>query len=123
MKKREKKPENGKVTVVIPNYFGMKFLQDCLQSLQKQASGTPEYKVLVVDNSSQDGSVNPNFVVKPCRCFQPVEAQLSAAGRFHRGNLFPRAMSQVPCLHEHMANAARGAKRQWRLFSTDRSGA
>ena len=45
-----------------------------------------------------------------------------------RGNnddicLFLRAMSQVPCLHEHLANAARVAKRQWRLFSNDRSGA
>ena len=25
----------------------------------------------------------------------------------HPGFLFPRAMSQVPCLHEHLANAAR----------------
>lgn len=37
--------------------------------------------------------------------------------------LFLRAMSQVPCPHEHLANAARGAMRQWRIISADRSGA
>lgn len=46
-----------KVTVVIPNYNGIKFLQDCLQALMNQDSGTPEYRILVVDNGSQDGSV------------------------------------------------------------------
>ena len=46
-----------KITVVIPNYNGIKFLQDCLQALINQESGTPEYRILVVDNGSQDGSV------------------------------------------------------------------
>ena len=46
-----------KVTVVIPNYNGVYFLQDCLQSLLSQDPGTPEYTVLVVDNGSQDGSL------------------------------------------------------------------
>ena len=45
-----------KVTVVIPNFDGMKFLQDCLQSLMEQEPGTPDFRVLVVDNGSQDGS-------------------------------------------------------------------
>ena len=46
-----------KVTVVIPNYNGIKFLQDCLRSLFQQEPGTPEYDVLVVDNGSEDGSL------------------------------------------------------------------
>lgn len=46
-----------KVTVVIPNYNGKEFLQDCLHSLFNQKTGTPEYHVLVVDNGSQDGSL------------------------------------------------------------------
>ena len=46
-----------KVTVVIPNYNGIKFLQDCLLSLFRQEPGTPEYDVLVVDNGSKDGSL------------------------------------------------------------------
>ena len=46
-----------KVTVVIPNYNGAGFLQECLQSLKEQESGTPEFEVLVVDNGSQDKSL------------------------------------------------------------------
>ena len=45
------------VTVVIPNYKGIKFIEECLASLYDQAEGTPEYEVLVVDNASDDGSV------------------------------------------------------------------
>lgn len=46
-----------KITVVIPNYNGIKFLHDCLQALTEQISDTPEYEVLVVDNGSADGSL------------------------------------------------------------------
>lgn len=46
-----------KITIVIPNFNGIHFLQDCLQALMEQESGTPEYDVLVVDNGSQDGSL------------------------------------------------------------------
>ncbi|MCM1027884.1 MAG: glycosyltransferase family 2 protein [Roseburia sp.] len=45
-----------KVTVVIPNYNGIRFLADCLDALLEQESGTPEYGILVVDNGSDDGS-------------------------------------------------------------------
>lgn len=45
------------VTVVIPNYKGIKFIEECLASLYDQVEGTPEYEVLVVDNASEDGSV------------------------------------------------------------------
>ncbi len=46
-----------KITVVIPNYNGIKYLNDCLQSLYEQHPDTPEYQVIVVDNGSVDGSV------------------------------------------------------------------
>ena len=46
-----------KITVVIPNYKGIKFIEDCLSALCAQEPGTPEYEVLVVDNASADGSV------------------------------------------------------------------
>ena len=46
-----------KITVVIPNYQGIKFIEECLGSLYAQEEGTPEYEVLVVDNASKDGSV------------------------------------------------------------------
>ena len=46
-----------KVTVVIPNYNGIRFLRECLDSVFAQAAGTPEYEVLVIDNGSADGSL------------------------------------------------------------------
>lgn len=45
-----------KVTVVIPNYNGIKFMDDCLVSLLRQDPDTPAYRVIVVDNGSKDGS-------------------------------------------------------------------
>lgn len=44
------------ITVVIPNYNGIKYLEECLASLRVQ-EGAPGYEVLVVDNGSGDGSV------------------------------------------------------------------
>ncbi|MDE5696095.1 MAG: glycosyltransferase family 2 protein [Lachnospiraceae bacterium] len=44
-----------KSTIVIPNYNGIKYIQACLESLY---SGTAkEFKVIVVDNASTDGSM------------------------------------------------------------------
>ncbi len=44
------------VTVIIPNYNGLSYLQDCLDALMPQVQ-TPDRYVLVVDNGSTDGSV------------------------------------------------------------------
>ncbi|MCM1056979.1 MAG: glycosyltransferase family 2 protein [Firmicutes bacterium] len=46
-----------KITVVIPNYNGIRFLKDCLDAVLAQAPDTPEYEVMVVDNGSADGSL------------------------------------------------------------------
>lgn len=44
-----------KTTVVIPNYNGMQYIEDCLKSLfQNAAVG---FDVIVVDNASKDGSL------------------------------------------------------------------
>lgn len=45
------------ITVVIPNYNGIRFLKECLDSVFAQAADTPGYRVLVVDNGSTDGSL------------------------------------------------------------------
>ena len=45
------------ITIVIPNYNGMKYLPECLEALALQTSLSPEFKVIVVDNGSDDGSV------------------------------------------------------------------
>ncbi|MCM1568188.1 MAG: glycosyltransferase family 2 protein [Roseburia sp.] len=44
------------ITVVIPNYNGIKYLKDCMDALYAQSPGT-EFDVLVVDNGSTDDSV------------------------------------------------------------------
>lgn len=60
MSKTSNKTKNktkNKITVVIPNYKGIRYLKNCLESLCRQESGTPEFEVLVVDNASGDGSI------------------------------------------------------------------
>lgn len=52
----ERSETMAEVTVVIPNYNGIKYLEDCLNSLLQQAKDAPEFKILVVDNGSTDGS-------------------------------------------------------------------
>ncbi len=52
----EKVGEMEKITVVIPNYNGIRFLEECLTALLQQEADTPEYTILVVDNGSEDGS-------------------------------------------------------------------
>lgn len=45
--------KEAEVTIVIPNYNGIKYLDDCLKSIRKQ---TIPVQVIVVDNGSEDGS-------------------------------------------------------------------
>lgn len=42
------------VTIVIPNYNGKRLLENCLKTLEQQTY--KEFKVLVIDNGSKDGS-------------------------------------------------------------------
>ena len=44
-----------KTTVVIPNYNGLRFMEECLASLRAQTCS--DFKILIVDNGSSDGSV------------------------------------------------------------------
>lgn len=43
-----------KSTVIIPNYNGMKFIENCIKALDKETS--TRYHICVVDNGSNDGS-------------------------------------------------------------------
>ena len=47
----------SEITVVIPNYNGMKYLPECMTSLCEGQENAPEYEVLIIDNASADGSV------------------------------------------------------------------
>lgn len=44
-----------KTTIIIPNYNGLSFMEPCFESLKEQT--VRNFKVLVVDNGSTDGSV------------------------------------------------------------------
>ncbi len=44
----------SKTAVVIPNYNGIKFIADCLNSLKEQS--VQDFDIIVVDNNSTDGS-------------------------------------------------------------------
>ena len=43
------------VSIIIPNYNGINFINECLDSLEKQDSF---FEVIIVDNGSNDGSVD-----------------------------------------------------------------
>lgn len=43
------------VSVVVPNYNGIKFMEACLKALKEQENA-PEFEIIVVDNGSTDGS-------------------------------------------------------------------
>ena len=44
----------SKVSVIIPNYNGKKYLKDCLDAMKCQSFR--DFEVLLVDNGSEDGS-------------------------------------------------------------------
>jgi GT2 family glycosyltransferase len=44
------------VTVIIPNYNGKTLLENCIRTLEQQTCS--DFKLLVIDNGSTDGSVN-----------------------------------------------------------------
>ena len=47
--------ETIKLSVIIPNFNGKKFLKMCLNSIKQQ--NCPFYEIIVVDNASSDGSI------------------------------------------------------------------
>ena len=44
----------AEVSVIIPNYNGAKFIEDCIGSLKAQEY--KDFEIIVVDNDSKDGS-------------------------------------------------------------------
>lgn len=56
MTEKERERNNGRqVTVIIPNYNGLAFLEPCMKALERQKCR--DFQILVVDNGSGDGSV------------------------------------------------------------------
>lgn len=50
------KTDKKQVAIVIPNYNGKKFIEECLKSLEVQTY--TEFEIIVVDNASTDGSAS-----------------------------------------------------------------
>ena len=44
------------VFIIVLNYNGQKYLEECLKSIELQTY--PNYKIIVFDNASKDNSVN-----------------------------------------------------------------
>jgi len=57
-----------KSTVIIPNYNGMKYIENCMKALEKETS--TGYHICVVDNGSTDGS--KEWVEKNCPYVQVI---------------------------------------------------
>jgi len=69
----------GRVSVVIPNWNGKRFLPGCLDSLTQQSY--PDVEVIVVDNGSKDGSLEllqSTYPQVKLACF-PVNTGFSVA--------------------------------------------
>ena len=74
--------KTDKVTVVIPNWNGMAFLEDCLSSLRRQTM--KDFRTIVIDNGSDDGSVDYIREHFPEVCIRA----------FHRNNGFCKAVNE-----------------------------
>ena len=72
----------SEVTVVIPNWNGMRFLPDCLASLEAQTFR--DFRVILIDNGSTDGSCD--YVRS---AFPKVRIR-----RFHQNTGFCRAVNE-----------------------------
>ena len=55
------------VSVVIPNYNGIKYLEHCLEALEKQREVS--FEAIIVDNCSQDGSAREAAEKFPQYCY------------------------------------------------------
>lgn len=57
-----------KSTIIIPNYNGIKFIENCMKALERETSA--KYHICVVDNGSTDGS--KEWVEKNCPYVQVI---------------------------------------------------
>ncbi len=46
------------ISIIIVNYNVKEYIVDCIQSIIRWTPQTIQYEIIVVDNNSQDGSVN-----------------------------------------------------------------
>lgn len=68
-----------KTTIIIPNYNGLSFMEPCFEALDRQT--TKDFKILVVDNGSTDGSVEWLKEKQIPSIFLPENTGFSGAGQ------------------------------------------
>ncbi|MDO4787944.1 MAG: glycosyltransferase family 2 protein [Johnsonella sp.] len=71
----------NEISIIIPNFNGMKFLPECIESLRKQS--VRNFDILVVDNASSDGS--REWLQKNGICSLFLEENLGFAGGVNAG--------------------------------------
>jgi GT2 family glycosyltransferase len=71
------------ISVVIPNYNGAAYLRACLSSLVRQTY--PGFELLVVDNASNDSSIETAFQVAPSAIILRQDMNLGFAGGANAG--------------------------------------
>lgn len=59
------KLETPTISIIIPNYNGLKYLNGCLASLTRQVPDTPPTEIVVVDNGSTDESIEQARALYP----------------------------------------------------------
>ena len=72
-----------KVTVIIPNYNGKHFMEPCMEALAAQTYR--DFKILVVDNASRDGSVELIRERYPDTELMVMEENLGFSGAVNAG--------------------------------------
>ena len=81
--KRLKGRNMCKVSVIIPNYNGKKYLKDCLDAMENQSFR--DFEVLLVDNGSEDGSREYVEEVYPWVRLIPLSENTGFCGAVNQG--------------------------------------
>lgn len=110
-----------KVTVVIPNWNGMAYLKICLDSLRNQ--DTDDFSVLVIDNASQDGSVEFIREQYPEVRLEVMEENLGFSGGVNAGILLSETPyvillnNDVETDRAYVSSMIRAIEKDERIFS------
>ncbi len=80
------------VSVVVLNYNGKKFIDDCLQSLAEQTLPADTFEVVFVDNGSSDDSVAHVRANWPTARVLPLKTNLGFAGGINAGVKFSKGV-------------------------------
>lgn len=75
----------SKISIVIPNYNGERFIEGCLEAIYCQEEGTPDFDIIIVDDRSTDTSVSIIGAKYPGVKVIINEKNIGFAGSVNRG--------------------------------------